>query len=87
MKIKAIVSLIILFVIISTAAKQQKPLEKKSSQEIKIESIKAPKLLEPSKELLAELKSLESNCKYLKSIRKSRKDSVYLSLNKSHGQE
>lgn len=86
MKMKAIVSLIILFVIISTAARQQKPVVKKS-QEIKIESIKAPKLLEPSKELLAELKSLESNCKHLKSIRKSQKDSVYLSLNKRHGQE
>ena len=84
---KAIVSLIILFVIISTAAKQQKSVERKVSQEVKIESIKAPKLLEPSKELLAELKSLESNCKHLKSIRKSQKDSVYLSLNKRHGQE
>ena len=86
MRMKVIVSLIILFVIISTAAKQQKIVEKKDLQGVKIESIKAPKLLEPSKELLAELKSLESNCKHLKQIRKSRKDSVYLSLNK-HGQE
>jgi hypothetical protein len=86
MKMKVFFSLIILFVMVCTAARQQKPV-KKELQEIKIESIKAPKLLEPSKELLAELKSLESNCKQLKSIRKSRKDSVYLSLNKRHGQE